>query len=574
MHFTAYQNEKTLPRPAYVILAIACAVIGVWASIITLRYFIHGATILEADDAAKTLAVAAAVMFVCAEMGAFGLFSLLPAQRMYALRWQLITFVVAVVVLEIVTTVAVQMAMTKSADMGQQTAAQRAQDLRRQIAQAETDATALRAQAGQLANASQDWVKAGASKVAAMAASASAKTDGLYDELAKVDSTQHPTLIGMFGEGWAMAYAVVRGVLVSCAGLVFWGAVGALVRAFMGAGHPHQNHYQQPQPMPLPEPMNLAPQPIAPQPAPAPAAGDTQPSFTPDWQKWGNAKVGAAALALGAATTAVPNTAEAAQPTQQVTSPAPSASLNDLYATINPCPACGNHDRFSADSIRLKRQQGGTQYYSILRCMNCHHSSGNDDIPIDDLPTTVEGANKRAVDVWNANTQPASEPAPFKVQPASTYKQNVPEQVQPGSTDAPVQNVPEQVQPASTDAPVQNVPEQVQPASTDAPVQNVPEQVQPASTDAPAQNVPEQVQRRSTSAGVKIDTGVGKLDGFRYRRVRAAVKAGKLAPSIRAIKLAEGGRDEVVRGYLAQMEREGLIERLSNGRWRLKAQPS
>ena len=105
-------------------------------------------------------------------------------------------------------------------------------------------------------------------------------------------------------------------------------------------------------------------------------------------------------------------------------------------------------------------------------------------------------------------------------------------------------------------------------------MQNVPEQVQPASTDAPAQNVPEQVQRRSTSAGVKIDTGVGKLDGFRYRRVRAAVKAGKLAPSIRAIKLAEGGRDEVVRGYLAQMEREGLIERLSNGRWRLKAQPS
>ena len=73
---------------------------------------------------------------------------------------------------------------------------------------------------------------------------------------------------------------------------------------------------------------------------------------------------------------------------------------------------------------------------------------------------------------------------------------------------------------------------------------------------------------RSTAAGVKIDTGVGLKDGFRYRRVRAAVKAGRLRPSVRAIKLAEGGSDETVRGYLAQLEREGLIERSGRG-WRL-----
>lgn len=74
--------------------------------------------------------------------------------------------------------------------------------------------------------------------------------------------------------------------------------------------------------------------------------------------------------------------------------------------------------------------------------------------------------------------------------------------------------------------------------------------------------------RRSTAAGVKIDTGVGLKDGFRYRRVRAAVKAGRLRPSVRAIKLAEGGSDETVRGYLAQLEREGLIERSGRG-WQL-----
>lgn len=303
------EHDKHLPRALYAVLALLCGALGLWASVITLRYFKHGALILEADESAQVLALAAATMFVFAEMGAFALFSVLPVHRAAALRWKLISFVVAVLALEIVTTVAVQMAMTKSADMTQQTAAQRAQDLRRQISQAESEATALRAQSGQLAGADQSWVKAGAPKIAAMAASASAKTDALYTELAKVGSVQHPTLIGLFGEDWAMAYAIARGVLVSCAGLVFWGAVGALWRMFSAGG--------------VGQPQEFVKQftPTAQQPAQAPAVsavGQVQQSATvatlpaPSWKPW---TWGAALpLALGAVA-GVPNAQAAQAPT-------------------------------------------------------------------------------------------------------------------------------------------------------------------------------------------------------------------------------------------------------------------
>ncbi|MFM2329903.1 MAG: hypothetical protein RLZZ494_2006 [Pseudomonadota bacterium] len=300
------EHDKHLPRALYAVLALLCGALGLWASVITLRYFKHGAVILEADASAQVLALAAATMFVFAEMGAFALFSVLPVHRAAALRWKLITFVVAVLALEVVTVVAVQMAMTKSADMTQHSAAQRAQDLRRQIEQAETEATALRNQAGQLANAEHSWVKAGAPKVAAMAASASAKTGALYEELAKVDSVQRPSLIGLFGEDWAMAYAIARGVLVSCAGLVFWGAVGALWRMFSAgeAGQPQQFVQQF--------------TPAAQQPAQAPAVGQVQQSATvatlpaPSWKPW---TWGAALpLALGAVA-GVPNAQAAQAPT-------------------------------------------------------------------------------------------------------------------------------------------------------------------------------------------------------------------------------------------------------------------
>ena len=62
-----------------------------------------------------------------------------------------------------------------------------------------------------------------------------------------------------------------------------------------------------------------------------------------------------------------------------------------------------------------------------------------------------------------------------------------------------------------------------------------------------------------------MDSGVGPEDGYRYRRIRSAVQTGTLTPSIRAIQAEEGGGTEIVRAYLQQMVRDGVIERSGRG---------
>lgn len=72
-------------------------------------------------------------------------------------------------------------------------------------------------------------------------------------------------------------------------------------------------------------------------------------------------------------------------------------------------------------------------------------------------------------------------------------------------------------------------------------------------------------QRASVEVGHKMDSGVGPEDGYRYRRIRSAVQTGTLTPSIRAIQAEEGGGTEIVRAYLQQMVRDGVIERSGRG---------
>lgn len=86
-------------------------------------------------------------------------------------------------------------------------------------------------------------------------------------------------------------------------------------------------------------------------------------------------------------------------------------------------------------------------------------------------------------------------------------------------------------------------------------------------------------QRRTPRAdrvedGQKIDTGTKGKSAARYLRVRAAVTAGQLKPSVRAIQAAEGGGTVVVRRYLQSLVDEGLIARKANGQgYELQRQP-
>ena len=77
----------------------------------------------------------------------------------------------------------------------------------------------------------------------------------------------------------------------------------------------------------------------------------------------------------------------------------------------------------------------------------------------------------------------------------------------------------------------------------------------------------ERKERKQRVAGM-VDTGTEGNAGVRYARIKEAIRAGKLKPSFRAIKNVEGGSNEVIAGYLAQLEKEGVVVKDGRG-WKL-----
>ena len=93
-----------------------------------------------------------------------------------------------------------------------------------------------------------------------------------------------------------------------------------------------------------------------------------------------------------------------------------------------------------------------------------------------------------------------------------------------------------------------------------------PEQAHPASPSAGKTDAPKRAwTATAVPDGDKLDSAVSGKGATRYNRVKAAVKAGKLKPSMRALQIAEGGGGIVVRRYLQQLETEGIIVRSGRG---------
>lgn len=228
-------RADNLPRWAYLLLTAACVAMGIWASYITLQYFEHGAKALETDAAHQALAVSAALMFVASEMGAFTLAALLTERQLWARRWLLTGFAACVLGLEVVTIVAVQLALTLGAEMTQSTTATQEHDLRARITALEASAASKRATADKQRATARDGYELKLSARSSTAATEEqGKTDALYQQLAAVQAQKRPTLAGMLGRDNAIYYAVARGILVSLGGLVFFGTAGALLRAARG----------------------------------------------------------------------------------------------------------------------------------------------------------------------------------------------------------------------------------------------------------------------------------------------------------------------------------------------------
>ena len=256
--------EKTarlnLPAWVYITLAIPCAGAGVWASVVTLRYFVHGASALETDPAVQALAVAAALLLVVLGMSAFGLAALLTEAQLWARRWALSLFSGTVLVLEMVTIGAVQSALVVGAALSQASVVGDAADLEQQISRLEAQAAQYSATASALRVGNQLTL---AKRTEDQAAAALAKTGALYASLSAARAAKRPTLTGMLGERAALVYVVVRGMLISLGGMVFLGVGGAMLRLGMQRHAPACVDAPVARPAPAPA---LAPAPAKPAP--------------------------------------------------------------------------------------------------------------------------------------------------------------------------------------------------------------------------------------------------------------------------------------------------------------------
>lgn len=312
---TQSPTSRNLPRWGYVLLALVCASMGVWASYVTLEYFKHGAMALESDKSLQELATFAALMFVASEMGAFLIAAMMTERDLRARRWALTLFAFAVLGLEVCTIVAVQLALTTGADNHQLDVRQAEIDLRSRIAAIESDAAITRdtgATQSMAARsikdaASRAWAMQQAAKTVGKASSNNAALNDLHNQLSTVMANKKPTLVGVLGKEYATYYAIARGILISLGGLVFFGTAGALIRMARNAaaGKTVADHSQMTIPAPSFSRAGIAPK-----------------GVSNEWQPWArNAAVAGGLAGLAGMAHALPTIAPAPQEHSQMTTP-------------------------------------------------------------------------------------------------------------------------------------------------------------------------------------------------------------------------------------------------------------
>lgn len=274
-----------LPKVARVFLLAFAVSIGVWASHVNLEFFKHGATALEADLSLRDLVITAAYLLVVAEMASFLLAGLMPGRELFARRWALYGVAGAVLAFDVGTITAVQISITSRDAIGQDAIAQQIDDIRKRIASIESSAAQLSAAAEKETSSSNQWVQVQGAKDAKEAARLKSTVSPLYDQISALESQRRPALMGVFcaldsdesctvGKRLSIGYVVARGLLVSCIGLVFFGAAGAIFRTLYAAARPHVET------------------PTAPE---RPHVGTPSPSFGVSWPSW----LGAGALGAG-----------------------------------------------------------------------------------------------------------------------------------------------------------------------------------------------------------------------------------------------------------------------------------
>ncbi len=308
-------HNTHLPAWAYFALAFITAAIGLAASGVTAQFFVIGLQQLESDELARDALVAAGILMILTELAAFGLSALLPAQRLRALRWQLMTIGALLVGFEGVTIYATQIALARTSENAHASIGSRITNLEQTIAAQRASAAALRAAGARDAESKYPYIRANSAETLRQAVQIERRMEPLSTELQKLHAQQRPTLKDALGDAGVLWYSVVRSLLISIMGLVMFGASGALLRASR-SGRALPAPVAQPEATALPQSATVAQPHTSAAPANALPADVPQPLFGAGVGKWqAGMAVGAAALTPVAAFAAPSPLAQA--PAQQ-----------------------------------------------------------------------------------------------------------------------------------------------------------------------------------------------------------------------------------------------------------------
>lgn len=220
-----------LPAWAYRLLALAAGAVGIAASVVTAKFFIVGLQLLETDAPARDALIAAGGLMIVTELVAFFLAALLPAERLRALRVQLLLCAFLLLAFECATIYLTQRALNSTAEAQQTSLQTRINQAQDSIEANRQTATALRENSAAQSSSKHPWVRQDGAATLQRAAEIEQRTAALAQELATLQAQQRPTLAGALGHAGMLAYTVARAFLVSGMGLVMCGAAGALLRS-------------------------------------------------------------------------------------------------------------------------------------------------------------------------------------------------------------------------------------------------------------------------------------------------------------------------------------------------------
>ena len=229
---TADRDGDSHLRPvAYYALAGLAGLIGLSASAVTIQLFGEAIRVTEPEGHARELLVLTAALFVVAELAACFIAGLVPVRRLRALRWQLTACALALVAFEAVSLYGARVVLIRAAEAQAGATQGRAEALRAGIEASRRNAAALLA-AGEVSSRSVlASSRAEGARSIRDAAAMETQTARLAAELAQVEAARVPTAATVFGQSGVVAMAVAQSLLISCIGLLFLGAAGALARA-------------------------------------------------------------------------------------------------------------------------------------------------------------------------------------------------------------------------------------------------------------------------------------------------------------------------------------------------------